>query len=164
MTKSDSIREGLGWIFAAQAEWIRRRLAASVGRDASEDLTQEAFLRLAASQTVGEARHPRALLMTVANNLARDEYRHQARRGGAQPAFQPDIEDGEPWSHPDQETTLLLKQVILGLPPIYRETFILNRFAGLSYQQIAVHFGITAKAVEYRMARALALCQEALRD
>ncbi|UTP41546.1 RNA polymerase sigma factor [Phenylobacterium sp. LH3H17] len=158
------MRERLGRIFAAQAKWIRRRLAASVGREASEDLAQEAFLRVVASETLGEARHPRALLMTVANNLARDEYRHQARRGGAQLAYQPDIEEGEPWSHPEQETMLLLKQVILGLPPIYRETFILNRFVGMSYQQIAVHFGITAKAVEYRMSRALALCQEALRD
>lgn len=158
------MREGLGKIFAAQAKWIRRRLAASVGRDASEDVTQEAFLRVVASQTLGEARHPKALLLTVANNLVRDEYRHQARRGGAHLAYQPGLEDGEPWSHPDQETTLLLQQVILSLPPIYRDTFILNRFGGLSYQQIAVHFGITAKTVEYRMSRALALCQAALRD
>ncbi|WP_371876897.1 RNA polymerase sigma factor [Phenylobacterium sp. LH3H17] len=39
----------------------------------------------------------------------------------------------------------------------HRDTLILNRFGGLSYQQIAVHFGITAKTVEYRMSRALAL-------
>jgi len=69
-----------------------------------------------------------------------------------------------PRTCPDQEAGLLLKQVILALPPIYRDTFVLNRVVGLTYAEIAQRQGISPKAVEYRMSRALVLCQAMLRD
>lgn len=52
----------------------------------------------------------------------------------------------------------------MGLPPLYRDVFILNRFVGLTYPEMAARYGVTVKAIEYRMSRALALCEAALRD
>ena len=89
------------------------------------------------------------------------------RKGATSALAEPlEVEPNSSWSthHADQEQGYLLKQVILGLPPIYRDTFVLNRFMGLTYGEIAQRYGITTKAVEYRMSQALALCEAALRD
>lgn len=50
------------------------------------------------------------------------------------------------------------------LPELYRDVFILSRFTGMSYLDISRKLGVSVKTVEYRMSRALALCQAALRD
>lgn len=108
--------------------------------------------------------HPKAYLARTARNIVIDQARARRARGGAALALD-DLDDASaPWVAPDQEAALLLKQVILGLPPLYRDVFILNRFVGLTYEQIAQRYGVTVKAVEYRMSRALALCEAALRD
>ena len=131
----------------------------------AEDASQEVAARLlSASANVEIVRAPRAYIGQALRNLGVDERRKIRAQGGAALPLE-NLDAGSlPWVAPDQEAALLLKQVILGLPPLYRDTFILNRFIGLSYVQIAQRHGITTKAVEYRMSRALALCQEALRD
>lgn len=127
-----------------------------------QDLAQEAALR--AIQSGAAVRHPRAFVSRIARNLAIDEARKFKVRGGAALEVDALPDHLAPWVGPDQETLLLMKQVILGLPELYRDVFILSRFHGLSYGEIAAKRGLTVKAVEYRMSRALALCQEALRD
>ncbi|WGU42206.1 RNA polymerase sigma factor [Phenylobacterium sp. NIBR 498073] len=128
----------------------------------ADDIAQETLVRALASGEV--ARHPRAFLQRIARNIAIDEARKFKVRGGV--ALQVDAlpDHLAPFTDADQEMTLLLKQIILGLPELYRDVFILNRFHGMSYAEIAVERGLSVKAVEYRMSRALALCEEALRD
>lgn len=150
----------LSQIVSAAKAIIRRRPASSVCD--GDDLTQEALLRALSSGEV--ARHPRAFIARITRNIAIDEARKLKVRGGA--ALQIDAlpDHIAPWVGPDQETALLLKQIIMGLPELYRDVFILSRFQGLSYEEIARERGLSVKAIEYRMSRALALCQEALRD
>jgi RNA polymerase sigma-70 factor (ECF subfamily) len=50
------------------------------------------------------------------------------------------------------------------LPEDIRLTFILNRFEGLSYQQIADQENISVKTVEYRISKALNYLRKALDD
>lgn len=128
----------------------------------SDDLLQEALTR--AIESGAAARHPRAFINRIARNIGIDEARKLRVRGGV--ALQIDAlpDHQAPWIGADQETTLLLKQIVLGLPVLYRDVFILNRFHGLSYQEIAAERGLSVKAIEYRMSRALALCEAALRD
>lgn len=141
-------------------EWASHARSARAAK--LEDVRQEATLR--AIESGAAIRHPRAFIARVARNIAIDEARKLKVRGGA--ALQIDAlpDYMAPWVGPDQETLLLMKQVILGLPELYRDVFILSRFHGMSYQEIAAERGLTVKAVEYRMSRALALCEAALRD
>jgi len=135
----------------------------SLSREGSTDNVQTALLR-AIERAPAELSNPRAYLARIVRNVAIDEARKVRVRGGPALALDDLAEAQQPWSAPDQESALLLKQIVLGLPPLYRDVFILNRFAGLTYGEIARRLGVSDKTVEYRMSRALALCQEALRD
>jgi len=130
----------------------------------ADDLCQEVSLRAVSRTPNSVVDHPQAFVARVARNIVIDNARKLRVRGGVALALDDLDESSEPWLAPDQETTLLLKQVIMALPPLYRDVFILNRFTGLSYSEIASKLEISVKTVEYRMSRALALCQAALRD
>lgn len=149
--------------FQQHTTWLERLAHRLVGPSA-EDLAQETWTRKLAREASAEERSPRAYLATIARNLATDHARRSHVRGGPAVALDDLPEHLAPSFAPDQDSAILLKQVILALPPIYRDAFVLNRFVGLTYAEIAQRYGITTKAVEYRMSRALALCQEMLRD
>jgi RNA polymerase sigma-70 factor (ECF subfamily) len=149
--------------FRQQVRWLER-LAHRIAGRANPDLAQETWARKLAAEAEAEARHPRAFLATIARRIAIDEARKVRTRGGLALAYDDLPEHALPWASPDQETAVLLKQIILGLPPLYRDVFILNRFVGLTYAEIARRQGVSVKTIEYRMSRALALCEAALRD
>lgn len=139
---------------------LKRRWKHMVGSDAVDDVFQETVVR---SLKTGLVERSSSYLDRVAVNVGRDQFRRQRARGNAIPLEE--AYDAPALAYPaDQESALLLKQVILALPPLYRDVFILNRFLGLTYAEIAQKYGLSVKAVEYRMSRALALCEEALRD
>ena len=48
-----------------------------------------------------------------------------------------------------------MKEAIAGLPPRCREVFEMSRMRGLKYAEIADALGVTVKAVEANMGRAL---------
>ena len=87
-----------------------------------------------------------------------------AVRGGAAIQIESMPDHQAPYICADQEVMLTLKQIVLGLPERYRDVFVLSRFQGFSYEEVAAELGLTVKAVEYRMSRALALCAKALGD
>ena len=64
--------------------------------------------------------------------------------------------------YPLLETELMQKidRAILNLPVGIRDTFILSRFGGLSYQQISAQEKVSVKTVEYRISKALALLRK----
>jgi RNA polymerase sigma-70 factor, ECF subfamily len=55
-------------------------------------------------------------------------------------------------------------KVINGLPERCKEIFILNRFKGKKYQEIANHLDISVKTVETQMSKALKILRENLAD
>lgn len=147
-----------GHLHRAHGNWLIAFLRRRFGPDEAEDLAQEAYVRLVGKDV--QIRNPQAFLARVALNAARD----QARRRAARPTLISEDAVPLPASTADQDQALLLKQVVLSLPPRLRETFVLSRFAGLSYEEIAARLGISVKTVEKRITQALALCGKALRD
>lgn len=142
-------RDHGGWLIA----FLRRRF----GREAAEDLAQETFLRLA--RTPAEPHSPKAFLATTALNAARD----QARRLSVRPQLVQDHDLPEPGAPADQAESVLLQQVVFGLPHNLKTVFLLSRFGGLTYEEIAQQCGVSVKTVEARMTRALKTCAARLR-
>lgn len=111
-------------LFRRYATWLDGRLRTRLGPDEAADMVQETYLRIAPYD--GDSiRHPKAFLLRVALNLVRDDRRRRARRArflDQQPAA-----EAEAASQLDQ---ILLKQIVLTMPPLYRDIFVLNRFGG----------------------------------
>jgi RNA polymerase sigma-70 factor (ECF subfamily) len=140
-------------VYRAHRRWLIGFLRRRFGRRQAEDLAQEAFVRLVCARV--RIRNPRALLARVAVNAARDQARRRAVRrefSAVEAATQPLAAAAA------QAEAVLLKQVVLALPPKLQEVFVLSRFGGLTYEEIARRCGIAVKTVESRMTRALAIC------
>jgi RNA polymerase sigma-70 factor (ECF subfamily) len=146
-------REYSGWLARA----LRKRVRA--GRDEIEDVVQETYLRLSTYSSLELSLFPKALLLRIGMNLVRD----RARRLTVRERFATSFRDGyfgrqQISTEADQEQLLDLKRVILALPPPLRKVFVLSRFTQMSYDDIAAHLDISAKTVEWRMRKALAIC------
>ena len=119
----------------------------------------KAFLRLVAK--AGEVQHHKAFLLTVADNLARDQFRKDQRR-------QARAHDVEAFTSAStaapQEQALLIKQIVLALPQELRDVLVLSLIQGLTYREIAALRGIPERTVKDRMRRAMARASAALRD
>ena len=154
----------LGMLYRRYAGWLRRALRRRYGQEAADDLVQETYLRLASAMTGRPILYPKALLSSVASNLARDQGRRSVIASRAALAFASDHAAGEPAAAADQVELVLYKQILASMPDVYRDVYVLNRFAGLTYGQIAGHCDVTVKVVEWRMSQALAHCAKHLRD
>ncbi|MBQ1560928.1 RNA polymerase sigma factor [Caulobacter sp.] len=150
-------RDDLDQLYRRYAPWLsamlRRRFGRGIEADA-DDLVQETYARLAPHDPA-EIRKPQALLMRVASNLAKDLIRRRAVR--ARHAEQRQIEPEADLAPATALDLVLVKEAILAIPEPYRDVFVLSRFYGLTYEQIATRCGLSVKSVEWRLARALAL-------
>ena len=63
-----------------------------------------------------------------------------------------------------EETFHRVKQLVEQLPPQCRKVFLLNRFEGKRYKEIAEEMGISIKTVETHLGKALKLVRNGLRD
>ena len=147
--------EGLNRLYRRYADWLAQRLGRHVGPADAADLVQETYLRIAPGDT-GSIRHPKAFLLRVAMNLLRDQSRRDRRRLAAQD------ESSRGDGHAHQPDAVLLKQLVMSMPPLYRDVFVLSRFGGMTYNQIALLQGVSVKTVEWRMSRALEHCARQL--
>jgi len=125
---------------------------------AAEDLVQEAFLRLWRNCSKVLPAKAKAFVFKAAENLFFNQREHQkvvlkfeayetSRRVNTVPSPQEELEE--------QEFKVRLERALAALPVGSREVFLLNRIEGLKYREIADLLGISQKAVEKRMHRAL---------
>ena len=150
-------------LYTREFAWLSRAIRALDKTASFEDVAQDAFVRFSEIADGRQTRHPRALLLRIATNLLRDQWRKTGRR--ERPDYRASLADHEPasvWG--DQFESALLHDLVRSLPPLQREVFVLSRFGGKSTAEISTICGISVKAVETRMTRALALCAERLRD
>ncbi|MEK7719434.1 MAG: RNA polymerase sigma-70 factor [Bacteroidota bacterium] len=73
-------------------------------------------------------------------------------------------EDFQEYPLLDNELKQQIDRTIRNLPDGMRETFIRNRFDGLTYQQIATQENISVKTVEYRISKVLSILRKDLVD
>ncbi len=157
---------GLDETFRSLSPWLTRKLAHRLGpgRSDIDDLVQESFVRLGRYAPDDRNRHPRALLWRIAGNVARDAFRREAaRHRNAHMPFD-EAALGSLAAPPDQHAHVALKRAILTLPEPLRDVFLLARFTPMTNADIARHLDISVKTVEWRLARATALCLEQLSE
>jgi RNA polymerase sigma-70 factor (ECF subfamily) len=136
-------------------------------RAMAADLTQESYARAYAAQGSGDGvNNPRAMLYRIARNLVIDHHRHaEVRTEVEMPACEQAVATApaprslEPEvATASRQGVLALAQAIDNLPPRCREAFMLNRFDGLSYAEVAGRMGISVKMVEQHISNALDAC------
>jgi RNA polymerase sigma-70 factor (ECF subfamily) len=147
---------------------LRRHLLRQLGSaDAAEDAVQETFLRMLRYQAVDNPGERRALLFRVAASVVVDRRRHAKSRRANDHCALDDQELVSEAPQPDRnlanhQNLVSLQRAILALPPRCREVFLLHRFEGLSYRDIARRFGTSERTVENQISHALAVCRRAL--
>lgn len=158
-TPSARSRRRFDRLYRQYSPWLVSQIRRRFGRDA-EDVVQEAWLWILPRSEDAVIRHPKALLLRVASNIAIDRARKTRRRG--------ELLQGGVWGESgsqgaDQCEAVLLQEVVLSLPQPLRDVFVLSRIGGLTNDQIADRLGISPKTVEWRMTKVLAHCAAQLR-
>lgn len=138
------------------------RVAERIVRETAlaEELAQEVFLGLwRRREQLDPAGTPQSYLFQAVRNRALNHLRHAAvERKGA--VVIPLMADPVPPADAEataQDLADAIDAAIAALPPRCREVFQLSRERGLRYTEIADALGITVKAVEANMGRALKL-------
>jgi RNA polymerase sigma factor (sigma-70 family) len=138
-----------------------RRLLRSRGRsvDDTDDLIQEAFLRLHLYCQEHAVRTPEAFLVRTALNLSADQYKRE-RQARMETGTLEKLTLVDPNPAPDvvyagQKRLQHWMAGINALSPRQREVFLLNRAEGYSFPQIAERLGVTLSMVEKHAAKAV---------
>jgi RNA polymerase sigma-70 factor (ECF subfamily) len=133
-------------------------------------LIQEGFLRLCVYQQARRApvRDPVAFLVDVVEKVHIDRVRRATltrRIFSDQPFEEVDCVDSASLPEQDAEAHELIARIERSLEkanPRTREAFLLHRFEGMSYAQIAQRLGISTRAVTNHIAKALILIDNEL--
>jgi RNA polymerase sigma-70 factor (ECF subfamily) len=143
------------------------RATQAVVRDAAvaEELVQDAMLELWRRREQLDAEgSPQAYLFRATRNRALNHLRHLAVQRKSASVLRDD--EARDASAPDElvaaELEAAVKEAIAGLPPRCREVFALSRERGLKYAEIADTLGVSVKAVEANMGRALRILRTRL--
>jgi RNA polymerase sigma-70 factor (ECF subfamily) len=131
----------------------------------AEELVQDAMLELwRRRQALDAEGSPQAYLFRATRNRALNHLRHLAVQRKSAAMLRDD--EGRDASAPEelvaQELEVAVKEAIAALPPRCREVFELSRERGLKYAEIADALGVTVKAVEANMGRALRILRTRL--
>lgn len=136
-------------------------------RTLAEDVTQQVFLSFWTHRAEFDLERPLVpLLLTMARNAwvnaaKREEYRKTSplQETVAEPphaAMGRDLEQ--------HELEKAVERALAKLEPSFREVFVLSRYNGLKYAEIAGVLGISVKTVEARLSRALQDLHSHLKD
>ena len=155
----DLYQDHASWLFG----WLRRRL--QVNQDDAADLVQDTYIRL-----MDGGRHPppgegRAFLTQIARGLVIDLH----RRRRLEMAYLDALAVSSQAEMPSAEHQTLVLDILTridetldGLPDKISRTFLLSRFEGLTYHQIAERMGVSHGAVRKYMLKATQACLLAL--
>ncbi len=143
------------------------RSASRVLRDVgvAEELSQDVFLELwRRRETLAPDSSVAGYLMQAVRNRALNHLRHLAVQKKSVVYVEAMSEPAEPSDALVQasELQLALTRAIADLPPRTREVFVMSRERGLRYSEIAEELGVSVKAVEANMSRALRILRERL--
>lgn len=158
----------LDWanLFEEEAPRLMRFLRRFGPRISAEDIRQDAFAKLVASNE--EIASPRAYLITTARNLALNDIRRQTNHKIDAYA---DIETIAPAAAPDPEAELIAAEeasaaeaALAALEPHLREALMLHIIEGLTQPEAAHRLGVSRRTLQRYIETALAQLALALAE
>ncbi|MCR5870041.1 RNA polymerase sigma factor [Sphingomonas sp. J344] len=147
---------------------MHRFFARHGARQDAADLVQESFARLAGARAkrCAAIERPEAYLSTIASNLLRDRARIALSRSLARhiPIDEIPLAGHDPIAALEARDQIERLQASLArLSPKTRSIFLAHRRDGMTYKDIANQTGLSVKAVEQRMSKAIAHIDRVLR-
>lgn len=149
-------------LYAAERGRLKRLVKRLVqNRTTAEDLVQQAFVKLMDNADRGDVADVPAYLAVTARNLALNHMRNASRRAEV---VLPDADlNAVADTRPSPEATAIYRcelrrvlEAVATLPPRRRQAFVLHKFEGLSYDEIAARQGIARTTVITQIVSALA--------
>lgn len=131
-----------------------------------EDLVQEAFLRIWEKRESIRVEHSvRNLLLTTVKNQCIDYHRREEMKDRWRlEKLEYISEDTNEDAYSIVELRRLFADALKKMPDEIKDTFELSRFQGKKHTEIAEIQRVNLRVVEYRMAKALKLLKEELKD
>ncbi len=137
-------------------------------RQAAEEIAQDVFIRLWENrESVLITTSLRSFLLKSVQNKCIDSIRHlkivdnyQSRLQNHPLLLENDTENYVLYSELEED----LKKALEKLPADIGKIFLLNRFEGFTYPEIASQLDLSVRMVEIRMGKALALLKQYLKD
>jgi RNA polymerase sigma-70 factor (ECF subfamily) len=133
----------------------------------AEEVAQEAYARMLGIDQPNSISHLQAYLFKIASNIAIDRVRVTNRRPVHCKLDGSTIDIRSSTSPPDaaanaQRQVSQLRKIVEDLPPKCRKAFLLYKFEGLSYGEIAERMNLTESMIRKYVLRALVYSRESL--
>jgi RNA polymerase sigma-70 factor (family 1) len=129
----------------------------------SEDLAQDVFLQLWEKRAEIKEDTLKSYLFTIAKNSFLKNRRRLKYDLKFRSTYFEKIENESPGFILElKEFDQKLQQAIASLPEKSRVVFLMNRMDGITYREIAGNLGVTVKAVEKQMSKALMILRQKL--
>lgn len=155
--------------FKHQAKALRNYLCAKFGSmDLAEDLMQEAFIKLWDNCAKVSPNKAKSYVYTVATNLGISQKRHEQVKFRHQAIilqeYGSSTNESPEFLLLQKEFKVKFKRTIASLTERQREVFLLSRVEKKTYKEIAELLGVSVKAIEKLMHKALLKIKESLGD
>jgi len=129
----------------------------------AEDLAQDTFVKLWETRKGIKISTVKSYLYTIAGNLSIN----YLKRNQLNFKFRNQLEFNSNTRSPEyllemKEYEKKLNEVLAQIPEGSREVFLMNRIEGLKYKEIAENLGLSVKAIEKRISKALEIIREKL--
>jgi RNA polymerase sigma-70 factor (family 1) len=166
MMMGSEAREWFKEIFEKNYEYIRNYLIYLSGdTDLAGDLTQDVFLQLWEKRSKVRDETVRPYLFKIArNSFLKTECQRKYNIKFRSTYFEDEeVENESPEFIMElKEFDQRLQRIISGMPDKCRAAFLMNRIDRLTYREIAQNTGVTVKAVEKQIGRALSILRKGL--
>ena len=138
---------------------------------ASQDIVQDTFATLwIRCKDIDSTKNVRAYIYTIAKNIALNHLRKQINKCTGSLEERESAINYKALSDPsvDEKIDALLLEEMVNklydrLPENVRESFIMNRHMGYTYEEIAIKKGVSVKVVEYEISLALRMLREKIK-
>lgn len=151
-------------IFDAHFNSIKSFIYYKVGDTAiAEDLAQDTFVKLWETRSAIKISTVKSYLYTIAGNLSINHL----KRNQLNFKFRNQLDFNSNLKSPEyllemKEYEEKLNSVLAEIPEGSREVFLMNRIEGMKYKEIAENLGLSVKAIEKRISKALEIIREKL--